>query len=947
LLQPGRRRAIALLMNVAGIRDDYEGGIRRGVEQACEAYEFDLYVYAGRSTYDEASEAQRSIYQLVDPTHIDAVIVTTGILASYIATSDLEALIRSYRPLPVVGIGPSVGGIPAVVVDNAAGARNVVEHLIDVHGRRRFVCVSGPLGNPEAVERLAVYRSTLRDRGLELPDPAIEYGIFSEDSGALAVWRLLDQGREFDAVLAANDHMAVGALRALSERGIRCPREVSVVGFDDASTSRYCEPPLTTARQPLARQGAAAVDLVRQLWRGDTVSGNVVLAAPMVVRESCGCGVPDQLGRMTRHDGVSTQDRVAELLGSVLAGPLAAQHALRLAAGLHEASLGDVSTLIDAFQELFAVAVERAVRIDLLPTVVEGVRELLPERSREVEDLFHWAQLDAGRRAYRAQGRRNVEAERTVYDVRLAWERLATALRLDRLAEAMGDELPRQGVRTAVVSVYEDASLQTLVPLVAVHDGRKVEVRPQVYPARCLLPGGWPTGTRRTLSVMPLTFQREQLGVAVLEVGDVGFHDLLREQIGGALKRAAMHEELLRQTRLHARSREEERATAERLKSLHLVAGGVAHDLNNVLGPLVALPEAIRRDLESGSLEDALPAVLEDLDTMQTAAGRASLTIRDLMDLGRPSTGRLERIDLTELLGDAWTRQLEEVVVDRNPGARLAVEVPAAALVVRASESHLERCVTNLVLNAADAVANGGTVTVRVRTVGFTEPYLGFERVEPGGYACIEVEDDGVGIPLAKLHRVVEPFYSDKRRTTTGGTGLGLAIVQRFVKDADGYLDIESEVGVGTTFRIYLPIRRVSSAPARPLPRNPRGTGERILVVDDEPVQRRSAKRVLVALGYQVTCVASGEEALTLFRAPSDLQFDLVILDMVMGDGLDGVETFRRILEERPEQKAMIASGYASEQKGSDAAALGLKWLTKPYTFDALGETVREVLEQE
>ena len=114
--------------------------------------------------------------------------------------------------------------------------------------------------------------------------------------------------------------------------------------------------------------------------------------------------------------------------------------------------------------------------------------------------------------------------------------------------------------------------------------------------------------------------------------------------------------------------------------------------------------------------------------------------------------------------------------------------------------------------------------------------------------------------------------------------------------------------------------------------------------MDDEPVQRRSAKRVLTSLGYEVTCVASGEEALRLFRAPLGPDFDLVVLDMVMGDGLDGVETYRRILSERPDQKAMIASGYASEQKGSDAFALGLKWLTKPYTFDALGTAVREAL---
>ena len=203
-----------------------------------------------------------------------------------------------------------------------------------------------------------------------------------------------------------------------------------------------------------------------------------------------------------------------------------------------------------------------------------------------------------------------------------------------------------------------------------------------------------------------------------------------------------------------------------------------------------------------------MPAVIEDLDTMQVAAARASLTIRDLMDLGRPSTGRTERIDLNELLAGGLRRQLEEVVSDRNPEARLIVQMSDAPLVVRASESHLERCVTILVLNAAHAVTRAGTITVMARLLDLAETHRGFEAVEAGAYACLEVRDTGVGISPRKLHRVVEPFYSEKRRSTTGGTGLGLAIVHRFVKDAGGFLDIERTVGEGTTFRILLPLRR-------------------------------------------------------------------------------------------------------------------------------------------
>ncbi len=932
-------------MNVAGTRDDYEGGLRRGVEQACERHDLDLYVYAGRSTYDETSEAQRSIYQLVDPETVDAVIVASGVLASFVSQSELAALVDSYQPLPVVALGPPITDVPSVSVDNQAGARSVVEHLVVSHQRKQFVCVTGPPGNPEAVERLAAYRATLRERGLDLPEEAVAYGEFSEESGRLATERMIATGRRFDALLAANDYMAAGALRALKTAGLRCPQDVAVVGFDDASASRYCEPPLTTARQPLARQGMTAVEVVRRLWAGRTVPAETIIGVNLAVRESCGCGVLDYIVRSGTGTAESSDERLAALLGVMFSEPSASEHGARLAAAVRDAVYGDSQELAAAFTDLFSAAVEGALRIDLLPSVVECVRGSLPDRPPELEDLLHWMQVDAGRWAYRAQGRRNVEAERSVYNVRVAWERLATALRLDRLSDAMGEELPRQGVKNALVAVYDDPSLETLVPLVSVRGGERIDPGVHSYPARKLVPPTWSTrGARASLSVMPLTFQREQLGVAILGTGGSGFQDLLREQIGGALKRAAIHEELLRQTRLHARSREEERATAERLKSLHLVAGGVAHDLNNALGPLVALPEAIRRDLETKPLPEALPTVLEDLETMQVAAQRASLTIRDLMDLGRPSRGQRDRLDLRRLLEGPWQRRFEEILAGRNAQARLVIEVPATSLVVRVSESHLERCLINLLLNAADALREPGTVTVRVVPTVWQQPYLGFERVEAGSYVCIEVQDTGIGIPLEKLQRVTEPFYTDKERSEDGGTGLGLAIVHRFVKDADGYLDIESEVGAGSVFRILLPQTGLSRSPSRPPVRDSRGNGERILVVDDEPVQRRTAKRVLVELGYEVTCVSCGEEAVRLFQPPRCEQFDLVILDMVMGDGLDGVETFRRILVERPGQKALIASGYASEQKGSDAASLGLDWLTKPYTFDGLGSAVSRVL---
>jgi CheY-like chemotaxis protein len=227
----------------------------------------------------------------------------------------------------------------------------------------------------------------------------------------------------------------------------------------------------------------------------------------------------------------------------------------------------------------------------------------------------------------------------------------------------------------------------------------------------------------------------------------------------------------------------------------------------------------------------------------------------------------------------------------------------------------------------------------------FTEPQRGVETIDPGHYAVIEVEDTGAGIAPENLNRILEPFFSSKKSSDRrGGRGLGLAIVHRIAKDSLGFVGIKSEIGRGTTFSLYLPLERdqparISSRPAPPL----RGT-ERILVIDDEPVQLRTARRVLENLGYSVVTAPSGEIGLGLLHdgdAPSE--FDLVIVDMMM-PGMDGLATLERIRAIRPVQKALIVTGYTpleADRGGSDP------WLRKPYTQHSLSRAVRRALDGE
>jgi CheY-like chemotaxis protein len=239
-----------------------------------------------------------------------------------------------------------------------------------------------------------------------------------------------------------------------------------------------------------------------------------------------------------------------------------------------------------------------------------------------------------------------------------------------------------------------------------------------------------------------------------------------------------------------------------------------------------------------------------------------------------------------------------------------------------------------------------GEVTARVLERHVAERLDGVEPVEAGHYVVIEVKDTGCGISEQDLPHILEPFFSSKSESPRGGTGLGLAIAHQVVRQSGGYVHVRSRVGVGTTLALYFPLVTdevgVESEPPMPAV----GGSERVLVVDDEQVQLRTAQRLLKQLGYQVWTASSGAAAIELFdRHLEQEPFELVILDVMMPGALNGLDTLRALRKRNERQKALLASGYAPEQLERNAAELSTRWLAKPYTREALASAVRSALE--
>ncbi len=413
----------------------------------------------------------------------------------------------------------------------------------------------------------------------------------------------------------------------------------------------------------------------------------------------------------------------------------------------------------------------------------------------------------------------------------------------------------------------------------------------------------------------------------------------------------------------HAEARERELAQkladAERIESLAVLAGGVAHDLNNMLGPLVLLPEGIGEVLRNArhASDEAIADARQDLAMLTDAAERAAATVQELQTLGRRGDLDFEPLDTGELVRDCL--ESHDVQTARLKHARVQLDAgfPQQPLMVMGNATALHRVLLNLLLNAMEAIPRQGAVRVDVERIEIAEPRVGRDVIAPGDYVRIRVRDSGVGIPDAILRKLFEPFVSSKKGLgERSGSGLGLSVVHAVVRDHHGCIDVEGDMeGWTTTFSVYLPavaapVRQGAASTALPP-----GT-EHILIVDDEPAQRFIARRCLKRLGYTLAEAVNGRHAIRLcremhdrFRGEADPiisgpVFDLVLIDMVMKGDLDGLDTLQAVRVINPSQKAIIVSGHAPEARGAATVGLGATWLAKPYTSAQLASAVRQKL---
>jgi signal transduction histidine kinase/DNA-binding response OmpR family regulator len=381
---------------------------------------------------------------------------------------------------------------------------------------------------------------------------------------------------------------------------------------------------------------------------------------------------------------------------------------------------------------------------------------------------------------------------------------------------------------------------------------------------------------------------------------------------------------------------QEQLTRAEKMESLGILAGGVAHDLNNILGPLVAYPEIIKMKLPEDS------PIIGEISKIEKSAQRASEVVQDLLTMARRGRYEMIPVEINEIVNSYFQSPDFLELEKKYKNVKVTVNIEEAMPTIHGSVSHLYKMIMNLVINAFEAMPNGGELIVKVKCRHIEKLTCGFDNIEPGMYVILTVSDNGLGIKKDDLKHLFEPFYT-KKKMGSSGSGLGLAIVYGVIKDHNGYIDVRSKPDLGADFIIYLPIAQnpVIGCKSEPSINNIRGT-ENILVVDDLEEQRELASAILQSLGYKVHLAASGREAVEYLKHN---QVDLIVLDMIMEEDFDGLQTYEEIVKFRPGQKAIIASGFSETERVKKAEKLGVgRYIRKPYTMQILGKAIREVM---
>jgi len=780
---------------------------------AAERHDVNLICFpGGRLQAADSFEIQRNaIFDLANNQSLDGLITWSSSLGGVLGPAEIKAFHQRYQTLPMVSLAQFMEGTPTVSVDSYLGMRALLTHLIEEHGFKRLAFIRGPEEHYYAQERYRAYLDSLQALGLPL-DPKLVTRPLPWEAGAEAIGILLDErglkpGKDFDAVVAVSDMMAIWAMKTLQTRGFEVPKDVAVTGFNNSREERLSTPPLTTVDLPFGEQGSKAMEVLLQQLVGESVPALITLPSKLIVRQSCSCPskaialasfMPTNRSEKGMEKGKLEDVRagcVSEMEAAMVLHP---EESKELLESIFDAFIQEVEKPAQKFLPTLNNILEQTMQLDHDLVHWQNAISILRRwalnyfsNSEKVETLISQARVVVEEAVQRAQSYAQWRADREAENLRETNRALLTTFDVKQLTDVLVERLPTLGIPSVYLATYEqstDAEVPEYACLMLAYtdheravtgqDGLRFSTH-QIIPPKFL-----PRNRRYSLVVEPLYFQDKSLGYVVFEIGphDGNTYELLRNNLSSALQGALLFQEI-QQARLAAEK-------ADRIKTRLLA--NVSHEMRTPLNIITGYTQdALQTPNKYGS---KLPAsLLSDLHQIQSNAEHQLRVINDLLDLSRAEIDELdlslELLDPHQLLVDAF-----HDLADRStsPDIQWKMNIPERLPQIRADAVRLRQIFLNLLSNAKKYTQSG-------------EITLGSEVTPPQIHFW--VTDTGLGINREQQERIFEPFVTlEENRQIAGGIGLGLSITRHLVALHGGTMKLDSQPNLGSTFHIYLPL---------------------------------------------------------------------------------------------------------------------------------------------
>jgi signal transduction histidine kinase/DNA-binding LacI/PurR family transcriptional regulator/AraC-like DNA-binding protein len=891
--------------------------------------------------YQQANQ----VYELANRQQLQGLVIWTSSLASFIGPEGISQFCQHYAPLPVVGVGMPLPGIPSIILQSYQGMRQAILHLVQVHGKRRIAFIRGPEHHSDAQERLRAYRDIVAEYSLDTnPDLISPPCRWLEQDATQAMRQLIEERRvKFDSVVAVSDVLAYGALLYLQEKKIHLPQDVAIIGFDNNPIARVCTPPLTTVPNRMNERGIQAVRMLMALIHGEKVPDVIHLETSVKVRQSCGCqdpyivhaGMPPQSMRLsedTRSTVELQADFTARLQHQITSVDITPDWPVKLVEAI-KTSLDDqadapfLTTLMGFLQP------PAPTRADLREwqTVLNDLRQWIisleqrdPERLERAERLIHQGRIMIGEITTRSRAYQELLRSRQLNSLHRLRQEISAAETLPNLMDNLASELPKLGITYGCLALYLDVDRPldgVRLALAFNEKGRLKEIEGQIFapPTRLVPPTMLEVAEADNIMVHPLYFGAEQLGFLIMDANAIEgtSHQVLREQISSALKNVLLIEQNL-QLYLQARQNQQAAEEANLLKSRFLSM--VSHELLTPMVLLVGLSEMMLRE-GIGNRPPLPDSYRQDLTRIHASSQQLGSLVRDVLDLARSQLGKLtlakKPVHLAEVIEPV---ELVCQQIAASKGLDWEVNIPEVLPQVMGDASRLQQVILNLVSNAVKFTSKG-SVKLSVDV--------------DDGMVTVAVADTGLSVPVEEQTAIFDEFRQSERTVARGygGLGIGLAICRQLIELHDGKIGVQStgEENSGSTFYFSLPV--LSEIPAV----EPAQPSQVVLILTEQVQRCLLLRQYLERHGFQAQLVDTTKTPAWLETLVAAPQGALVLDFPADGRGWEIMET----LKKHPATQDLPVIFYSLVENQDSGSMLALDYLTKPVAASSLAQVLQ------